>query len=94
MYLQNGAQLSYYSGSSSESDFIISCGDEHVGVEIKSGRTWRREYGSTLKQLVAAKKIARAYGVYSGDLPIKDGAVSVLPLSKFLDAVWSGSLAR
>ncbi len=92
VYLQNGASLSYYSGDKEESDIIVSLGDEHIGIEIKSGHIWRRNYGTVLKKLIAAKKITRAYGLYTGERAMLDGPINILPVGDFLERIWGGTL--
>ncbi len=91
-YRPSGGKLGYYAGTKEESDVIVSIGDRHVGVEIKAGTRWRGEYARTLKALVAAGKIERAYGVYQGDRELRDDCLEVLPVERFLDRLWGEGL--
>jgi len=91
-YLNLGLELSYYGTGEEEVDIVISQGDFHIGIEIKSSVAWRRENGRALKKLIARKKLAKAIGVYRGDQILKDDTLTVLPVSEFLKRVWSGDL--
>ena len=90
--LQNlGGELRYWrTPSGSEVDFVWTRGGRAVGIEVKSSPTWRREFGGTLKSMVGERVVRAGFGVYTGTTELKDGPLRVLPLLKFLKALWSG----
>ncbi len=71
-----------------------SLADYHIGLEIKAGKSWKREYGKTLKTLLHSSKIGRAYGIYLGEKELQDDGVSVLPIETFLDRLWAGNIFK
>ena len=92
-YLNTGGKLSFWeTASSKEVDFIWSRGDTVLGFEVKYGKRWRRNYGRGLKELLKAKIINRAYGIYSGDSILKDGDIEVLPFSEFAKSLAAGKI--
>src|SRR5262249_57084458 len=54
--------------------------------------TWRSSFGAPLKHLVTERAIQRAFGVYLGSTPLKDGSLDVLPLFRFLDQLYEGAI--
>ena len=88
-----GGHLSYWrTPSGSEIDFIWTRGPHAVGLEVKSATAWRREYGRSLKSLLAGRAIQSGFGVYTGDIEMKDGPIWVLPLRKFLKELSMGGV--
>lgn len=86
-------ELSYWNAyGESEVDIIWRYGETVVGIEIKSSREWRREYGSALKRLHKEGVITKAFGIYGGDRALNDDNVVVFPVLKFLDAMTSGEV--
>jgi predicted AAA+ superfamily ATPase len=88
-----GGNLSYWrTPSGAEVDFMWTRGSQAVGIEVKSGTRWRREDGVALKQLLGDGTVRRGFGIYLGAQPLQDGAVEVLPLSRFLDRMYAGKV--
>ncbi len=92
-YENLGGQLSYWgTPSGGEVDFVWTRGQRAVGIEVKAGTRWRREYGSTLKELVGAGILDSAHGVFMGEEPLRDGPVRVWPVKEFLRRLSSGEI--
>jgi predicted AAA+ superfamily ATPase len=90
-----GGDLHYWrTPSGSEVDFVWTRGKKAVGIEVKTGMQWRREYGSALKSLIDDGFIDRGFGVYTGTAELKDGPLRVLPLLTFLKALAAGDVLR
>jgi predicted AAA+ superfamily ATPase len=88
-----GGQLHYWrTPSGSEVDFVWTRAAHAIGVEVKAATTWRNEYGASLKSLMAQGSLQAAYGVYTGDVELKDGPIQVLPIRRFLKELASGSI--
>ncbi len=86
-----GGELFYYrTPSGTEIDFIWTRGASSVAVEVKASPRWRPEYGTALNDLATAGAVAGCYGVYLGDIPLRDRAVHVLPLHSFLQELYAG----
>jgi uncharacterized protein len=92
-YENLGGRLSYWgTPSGGEVDFVWTRGQRAVGIEVKAGSQWRREYGSSLKELVARGVLDSAHGVYTGEAPLRDGPVHVWPVSQFLRRLSGGEV--
>ncbi len=92
-YSACGGELSYYrTPSGSEVDFIWTRGGHAVGIEVKASPRWRPEFGRALADLHGAGVVSACYGVYTGDRPLRDGPVRVLPLHSFLSRLSSGAV--
>ena len=90
-YANCGGELAYYrTPSGTEIDFIWSRGRTAVGIEVKASERWRPEFSRALKDLHGCGAIRRAFGVYLGERPLRDGAVHVLPLAAFLRELSGG----
>jgi predicted AAA+ superfamily ATPase len=88
---ETGGELCYWrTPSGSEVDFVWTRGSHAVGVEVKAAATWRREYGTTLKALIAQRSLQGGYGVYLGTAELKDATLRILPLRRFLKDLASG----
>jgi len=88
-----GGSFSYWgTPGGSEIDFIWTRGREAVGIEIKSGDTWRSRASDALKGLAENGTITRAFGVYHGPAPLKDGPVTILPVIEFLKRLNDGGV--
>jgi hypothetical protein len=61
-----------------------------VGLEVKAASAWRPEYGASLKALLTQGSLQAGYGTYLGTAELKDGALRVLPLKRFLKELASG----
>jgi predicted AAA+ superfamily ATPase len=90
-YAGAGGELSYYrTPSGTEVDFVWRRGEIAVGIEVKASKRWRTEYGRALANLLGAGVLTSCYGVYLGDIPLRDGPIRVLPLHQFLAELSSG----
>jgi predicted AAA+ superfamily ATPase len=90
-YAGIGGELAYYrTPSGTEIDFVWSRGRAVVGIEVKASERWRPEFARALTELHANRAIRRAYGVYLGDRPLRDGAVHVFPIAAFLRELVGG----
>ncbi|MBM4024670.1 MAG: ATP-binding protein [Planctomycetes bacterium] len=90
-----GGQLHYWrTPGGTEVDFIWTRAEHAVGLEIKAATTWRSEYGAALKSLLAQGSLEAAYGIYLGTAELKDGALRVFPLRRFLRELASGNVLR
>lgn len=86
-------ELSYWQSSAgNEVDVIWSLADKHIGIEIKSSKTWKSKFNNGLKHLLEQDKIKKAYGVYLGSHSEKHGGIEVLNLNDFLSALYKGEL--
>jgi predicted AAA+ superfamily ATPase len=94
MAFQNlGGQLHYWrTPSGSEVDFVWTRGNRAVGFEVKASTTWRTEYGSTVKGLMADGVLTSAHGIYTGPAELKDGPLRVWPLMRFFKELASGNI--
>ncbi len=92
--IQNiGGDLSYWrTPSGNEVDFVWERGKRKVGIEVKASGTWRREYASTLVDLLAEGAITSAFVVYGGKERLVDRGVSVLPVAEFLSELTAGTV--
>ena len=80
-----GGELSYYrTPSGSEVDFVWVRGRRAVGIEVKASQRWRPEHGRAMADMHGNGILTACYGVYLGDVPLKDGPIRVLPLRAFL----------
>lgn len=92
-YSQAGWEFYYWgTPSGNEVDFIIVDGRKKTGLEVKSSRTWKKEFGNGLKTLLEEKKIQRAMAVYTGDRRLKDGGIEVFPVADFCRELFSGKI--
>jgi predicted AAA+ superfamily ATPase len=92
-YAGVGGELCYWrTPSGSEVDFVWIKGRQAVGFEVKASRTWRPEFGRTLKELLGAGRLRRGYGVYLGADRLKDGNILVLPAVEFARELTRGQL--
>jgi len=73
-------------------DFIWTRAQRAVGIEVKASERWRSEFGAPLKGLLAEGIVQTGFGVYAGSVELKDGALRVLPLARFLKALAQGDL--
>ena len=86
-----GGELSYYrTPSGTEVDFVWRRGRLAVGIEVKASPRWRPEHGRTLADLHGAGVLTACYGVYLGDVPLRDGPIRVFPLQSFLAELSGG----
>jgi predicted AAA+ superfamily ATPase len=80
-----GGSLCYYrTPSGTEVDFIWSRGRLSVGIEVKATARWSAKYSRALIDLQKAGIVNACYGVYLGEVALRDGPVHVLPLLGFL----------
>ncbi len=76
----------------SEVDFVWERGKRRVGIEVKAAKTWRREHASTLVDLLSERDLTAAFAVYTGQHPLADRGVRVLPIVDFLRELGAGSV--
>ncbi len=92
-YQNLGGQLHYWrTPSGSEVDFIWTRGRHSVGIEVKSTATWRTEYGSAIKDLIANGTLTSGFGIYTGSVKLKDGPLSIWPIQHFLKMLNAGEV--
>jgi len=83
---QCGGQLTFWrTPSGSEIDFVWTRGKKSIGLEVKSSNAWRSEFGKTLKHLHREKVLDAVFGIYTGDDILKDGPITVMPYSVFIE---------
>ena len=88
-----GGQLHYWrTPSGSEVDFVWTRGSHAIGFEVKAATTWRNEYGTPLKSLMADGNIEAGFGIYTGTKELKDGLLRVMPLRRFLKELTCGHI--
>ena len=88
-----GGELSYYrTPSGTEVDFVWRRGKHAVGIEVKASPRWRPEHGRALADLHRAGIVTGCFGVYLGDLPLRDGPIRVHPLQSFLAQLSGGGV--
>jgi predicted AAA+ superfamily ATPase len=88
-----GGQLHYWrTPNGTEVDFIWTRAKRAVGIEVKAAATWRSEYSTSLKTLLADKILTSAHGVYTGSAELKDGSIRIWPLQRFFKALATGSV--
>ena len=88
-----GGELHHWrTPSGSEVDFIWTRAKRAVGIEVKASAQWRREFGGPLKSLIEDGVVQSGFGVYTGSTELKDGALRVLPLKKFLAELARGNV--
>jgi hypothetical protein len=73
---------------------VWSRGGRAVGIEVKAAKRWQDQYSRALRELHAARAIARAFGVYLGAHHLKDAVVEVFPLQQFLQKLHAGEILR
>ena len=92
-YRSLGWQINYWGvPSGGEVDFIISQGKKHIGIEIKTSKSWRKDYSKGLTTLLAENKIHKAIGIYLGKEKLKEDGIEIYPIEKFLKLLWSQQL--
>lgn len=69
--------------SGGEVDFIVSKGKKRLAIEIKSSKSWQSSFDRSLNELLTAKKVDRAIGVYLGKDALKRGSLDIFPLEQF-----------
>ena len=83
-YTNSGGDIFYWrTTAGKEVDFIWSRGATTIGIEVKSSKNWRREWSKPLLELLAAKRITKAFGIYRGTEILKEGALTILPVEEF-----------
>jgi len=90
-----GGKLSYWrTPSGSEVDFVWERGKARVGLEVKAGKHWRREFGTVLAGLRAEQQLTAAFGVYGGNERLVDRGITVLPFVEFARELAAGRVLR
>ena len=90
--IQNlGGTFSYWrTQTGGEVDFVWQRGDRRVGIEVKAGKTWRREFGQSLAELRDAGKLTATFAVYGGTERLRDRGIVVLPFVEFARELTQG----
>jgi hypothetical protein len=57
---------------------------------VKAATAWRPEYSTPLKTLLAQESLQAGYGLHLGAAELKDGALKIFPLRRFLKELASG----
>jgi predicted AAA+ superfamily ATPase len=92
-YKKVGGEFHYWgTQTGQEVDFIFSRGRKNIGFEIKSNRQLKSEYSKTLKQLLEAKKLSRAFGIYCGKEILNDSGIMVYPIDVFPKELYTEKL--
>ena len=80
-----GGEIGYWrTPSGGEIDFIWRCGKRAVGIEVKASNRYRREEATTLGEFLERKIVSSAFVVYDGEDVLKDGGITVLPVTEFM----------
>ncbi|RYF12443.1 MAG: DUF4143 domain-containing protein, partial [Deltaproteobacteria bacterium] len=96
-YRKLAGELSYWrTPSGTEVDFVwcSAPGATPVGIEVKASKRWKTEFNKGLHALGEAAPGLTKFGIYLGDAPLAAGGVRVLPLRRFLDALYAGDILR
>ncbi len=85
--------MSYWSGGSTEVDFLLERQGGVIAVEAKAGSTYQTGLLRGLRALAALPNLEKRILVYQGERPLRtsDG-IEVWPVSAFLDWLESGAL--
>ena len=85
--------MSYWSGGSTEVDFLLERQGGVIAVEAKAGSTYQTGLLRGLRALAALPNLEKRVLVYQGERPLRtsDG-IEVWPVSAFLDWLESGAL--
>ena len=88
-----GAKISFCKTyHNSEIDFLVEINAQRIGIELKSSKVWKREFGKYLNKVKAQKFIDRAIGVYLGDKNLKADSLDVYTLKNFLKTLEKNTL--
>ncbi len=79
-----------------EIDFVIEGPKGLIAIEVKSAARWDPRWNAGFGKLRAArpKLVAATWGVFTGERPLVQDGVHVLPWRQFLARLWSGDLVR
>jgi len=75
-----------------EVDFVWARSSQAIGFEVKSSANWRSQHSKPLKELLTARSLKRAWGIYLGPDVLRDGPLEVLPLQVFQRRLAAGGL--
>ncbi len=88
-----GGSLSYWrTPHGAEVDFVWTLGERAVCIEVKAATRWRPEDGKYLRDMLERGLVAKAFGIYRGELELKDGGAWVLPVKAFMERLQAGEL--
>lgn len=91
-----GGEIGYWrTPSNAEIDLVYrSPGSKKntIGFEIKSSKNWKSEYSRALKERIKDHTLEKAYGIFCGPGPLKDGNVNILDWRTFLHKLWANEL--
>ncbi len=92
-YSDIGGELFYWGTSNDrEMDFIWQRGKRAVGIEVKSSNKWRNKFSEVGNELVEDGTLQAVYGVYLGDIKLKDHHITILPVKEFLASLQNGKI--
>ncbi len=92
-YFQGRYEFHYWgTPTENEVDFILSKGKNLIGVEVKSSKTWSKNFNYGLETLLDAGKISKGFGVYLGSEILKKDKHLVYPVQKFIDILFKGQI--
>ncbi len=69
-------------------------GSKRIGIDVKAAKEWRREFGSSLADLLAGGQLTRGVAVYGGTKRLKDRGITVLPFAEFVRELAAGRVLR
>ncbi len=82
-YSRTNGLIYYWGTPTSEVDFIWIRGKEKIGIEVKSAKKWKSEYGKTLKELKKNNIVDTIIGVYLGDEEYFEGDLRIMSYLSF-----------
>jgi hypothetical protein len=89
-YKDCGGELAYWRTSDgAEVDLVWKRGDKATAIEIKSAARWTKKFQRGLRALTEICPKLKTFGVYLGDHAEMFEQTPVLPLSQFLEQLWS-----
>ena len=87
-YSNLGGQLAYWrTESGTEVDLIWTRGKTRIGIEIKHTKRWQEKFNRGLSSLLDSGHIKKAYGIYLGETPLRQGDLRIFPFQKFLQKI-------
>ena len=92
-YFSKQLEIFYWATPShAEVDFIVCKGKTKIAIEVKSSRTWKKEFNLGLHSAADSRKLDRLIGVYLGSDPLVSEGIDVWPVETFLSKLFGQSL--
>jgi uncharacterized protein len=92
-YFQKRCEFFYWgTPNENEVDFVVTKGKVRIGIEVKSSKKWDKSFNLGLNTLLEAGKIKTGFGVYLGEEIIKINQIKIYPVTKFIEALFSGQI--